>query len=324
MQAFQPIQIDAGNNSQAVNPEEAAIRDKKAFYELLTRSGWYLPKLSSKFINQKVLQMIREKQIFAPMQQQVVFRICSTPPKKETLVDRYIELCVANNLVHGIDYKKQNFPDKDYLILAISTFTNGADPIFDRNYYPLDKKIRSNAPAPFTLENKDGFLTNIPQHLHGQKGGRSVKMNVLSKESKMELKMLRAEKLIKEQQEKRANIEKQIQAQKITKALFSPDKVFDHDVEREKIKVEMQDEFQKSAQLFMQQKEAEIQAEFNRQMALVQLSDASQHVSMQDNSQHSSKQATKNARATGSRMAPFPNTIQNLEDLGEGTFDNLM
>ena len=136
--------------------------------------------------------------------------------------------------------------------------------------------------------------------------------------------MLRAEKLIKEQQEKRANIEKQIQAQKITKALFSPDKVFDHDVEREKIKVEMQDEFQKSAQLFMQQKEAEFQAEFNRQMALVQLSDASQHVSMQDNSQHSSKQATKNARATGSRMAPFPNTIQNLEDLGEGTFDNLM
>jgi len=45
--------------------------------------------------------------------------------------------------------------------------------------------------------------------------------------------------------------------------------VFDHDVEREKIKVEMQDEFQKSAQLFMQQKEAEFQAEFNRQMALV-------------------------------------------------------
>jgi len=85
------------------------------------------------------------------------------------------------------------------LILAISTFTNGADPIFDRNYYPLDRKIRSNAPAPFTLENKDGFLTNIPQHLLGQKGGRSVKMNVLSKESKMELKMLRAEKLIKEQ-----------------------------------------------------------------------------------------------------------------------------
>ena len=144
MQASQPIQIDAGNNNQLVNPEEAAIRDKKAFYELLTRSGWYLPKLSSKFINQKVLQLIREKKIFAPMQQQVVFRICTTPPKKETLVDRYIELCVANSLVHGIDLKKQNYPDKEYLVLAISTMTNGADAIFDRNYYPLDKKLKSN------------------------------------------------------------------------------------------------------------------------------------------------------------------------------------
>jgi len=144
MQASQPIQIDAGNNNQLVNPEEAAIRDKKAFYELLTRSGWYLPKLSSKFINQKVLQLIREKKIFAPMQQQVVFRICTTPPKKETLVDRYIELCDANSLVHGIDHKKQNYPDKEYLILSISTMTNGADAIFDRNYYPLDKKLRVN------------------------------------------------------------------------------------------------------------------------------------------------------------------------------------
>jgi len=66
--------------------------------------------------------------------------------------------------------------------------------------------------------------------------------------------------------------------------------VFDHDVEREKIKVEMQDEFQKSAQLFMQQKEAEYQAEFNRQMALANLSDASSHVPMQEDSSHSTKQ----------------------------------
>ena len=78
------------------------------------------------------------------MQQQVVFRICTTPPKKETLVDRYIELCDANSLVHGIDHKKQNYPDKEYLILSISTMTNGADTIFDRNYYPLDKKLRVN------------------------------------------------------------------------------------------------------------------------------------------------------------------------------------
>jgi hypothetical protein len=30
------------------------------------RNGWYLPKLSSKFINQKTLLAIRDKKIFAP------------------------------------------------------------------------------------------------------------------------------------------------------------------------------------------------------------------------------------------------------------------
>jgi len=39
-------------------------------------------------------------------------------------------------------------------------------------------------------------------------------------------------------------------------------------MEREKMKALMQVEFLDSAKLFMQQKEAEYQAEFNRQMAL--------------------------------------------------------
>jgi len=34
-----------------VNPEEAALRDKRSYYELLVRAGFFMPKLSSKFIN---------------------------------------------------------------------------------------------------------------------------------------------------------------------------------------------------------------------------------------------------------------------------------
>jgi hypothetical protein len=61
-------------------------------------------------------------------------------------------------------------------------------------------------------------------------------------------------------------------------------------MEREKMKAQLQVEFQDSAKLFMQQKEAEYQAEFNRQMALANLSDASSHVPMQEDSSHSTKQ----------------------------------
>ena len=119
--------------------EDAAIKDKRAYYELLVRAGWFLPKLSSKFINQRTLLLIREKKIFTPMQEQVVFRICCTPPKKETMVDKYIDYCNKHQLPHGITKEKPNYPDKEYLILSISTFSAGKDEIFERYYYPIIK-----------------------------------------------------------------------------------------------------------------------------------------------------------------------------------------
>ena len=65
-----------------------------------------------------------------------------------------------------------------------------------------------------------------------------------------------------------------------------------------------------------------MQAEFQRQLALAQLSDGSQM--LLENSAHSSKQATNNARAGGRTLAPFPNTIHNQAEIGEETFENLM
>ena len=43
-----------------------------------------------------------------------------------------------------------------------------------------------------------------------------------------------------------------------------------------------------------------------------------------EGSAHSTKQATKNARAGGRTLAPFPNTIHNQAEIGEETFENLM
>ena len=65
-----------------------------------------------------------------------------------------------------------------------------------------------------------------------------------------------------------------------------------------------------------------MQAEFQRQLALAQLSEGSQMLI--EGSAHSTKQATKNARAGGRTLPPFPNTINNQAEIGEETFENLM
>jgi hypothetical protein len=97
------------------------------------------------------------------------------------MIDKYLGYCTTNSLEHGINTKTQNYPDKEYLVLAISTLSAGQDEIFGRNYYPINKQPRINTPAPFTLVNDDGLLTNIPPHLLGGKG-RSIKLSVLSAE----------------------------------------------------------------------------------------------------------------------------------------------
>jgi hypothetical protein len=52
----------------------------------------------------------------------------------------------ANNAVSGIDVGRGNAPDKEYLILCISTLSNGADEIFAKGYYPPLGQRRVNAP----------------------------------------------------------------------------------------------------------------------------------------------------------------------------------
>ena len=39
-------------------------------------------------------------------------------------------------VVSGIDMEKENFPDKEWLVLAVSSLSGGKDPIFARDYVP--------------------------------------------------------------------------------------------------------------------------------------------------------------------------------------------
>ena len=309
-------QVQAQAHTQAVNPEDAALRDKRAYYELLVRAGFFLPKLSSKFINQKMLMLIREAKVFVPKQAQVVFRVCCTPPSKQTLIDKYLAYCGANSLEHGINAKAQNYPDKEYLVLAISTLSSGNDEIFGRNYYPLAKQPRINTPAKFTITNNDGLLTNIPPHLLGGKG-RSIKLSVFSPEEKMQIKMMKAEEAIKKHQAHKTKIEKEIQAQKITRALLDDSKNFDPDQERERIKAALVIELQTQANQFIATREQEMQAEFQRQLQM-QMPDSAEP--MEEESLRSGKQTKKRPP---SKMAPFPSTIRNADSMNDNSFDHM-
>ena len=119
-----------------MNATDANLKNKQAFYELMIRDGYYLPKLNSKFMNQKMMQAIRDKKVFALLQKQIVFRICISPPSKEHLLIKLHQYLDAQKVSSGIDLKKENFPDKDWIILAIATLSQGNDEIFGKSYYP--------------------------------------------------------------------------------------------------------------------------------------------------------------------------------------------
>jgi len=298
--------------SQVVSPEDASLRDKRAYYELLVRAGFFLPKLSSKFVNQKMLMLVREGSVFVPKQAQVVFRVCCTPPQKQVMIDKYVRYCGQNSLEHGISAKAQNFPDKEYLVLAIATLSGGGDEIFERNYYPLAKQPRLNTPLPLSLNNTDGLLTNIPPHLLGSKG-RSIKLSVLTPEQKMQVKMMRAEEAIRKHQAHKTKLEKEIQTQKIAKALTEESQAFDAAAERERMRAEIAAEIEAKANQFVATREREMQAEFERQMQIAQ--------QQLGPSQDDSMAGKQTKRRPQSKMAPFPNTVRNADSLGDNTFE---
>ena len=75
--------------------------------------------------------------------------------------------------------EKQNFPDKDWLILAIATLSGGADPIFDAGYVPSNDIFGQPKPQQMQMN------PDIPQHLLGYGKGRHLKLGGITKEEKV-------------------------------------------------------------------------------------------------------------------------------------------
>ena len=117
-------QSEKPNNG--VNMMDALVKDKKAYHELLVRSGWVLPDIDSKFVSSENLINIQAKKIYGLKVADVVYGQCVTPPSKQVLVDKlHVYLNGLNLLPSGINSVKKNYPDKQWLILAIASLSKG-------------------------------------------------------------------------------------------------------------------------------------------------------------------------------------------------------
>ena len=101
------------------------------------------------------------------------------PPTKQILLQKLENYLKPLNLKSGIE--KDKHPDKEWLILAISTLSQGKDEIFAADYMP-------NRDA-FGLQkanvNDPNQQANIPAHLLGYGKGRHLKLGGMSKEERV-------------------------------------------------------------------------------------------------------------------------------------------
>jgi hypothetical protein len=76
------------SDNNNVNVVDALVKDKKAYHELLVRSGFVLPELESKFVSSDNLIAVHNKKIYGLRVEDVIYRQCVTPPSKQVLVDK--------------------------------------------------------------------------------------------------------------------------------------------------------------------------------------------------------------------------------------------
>jgi hypothetical protein len=193
--------MQPSDNPVSVNVMDALVKDKRAYHELLVRSGFVLPDLESKFVSCDNLIAVHNKKIYGLRVEEVFYRQCVTPPSKQVLVDKLNYYLKVQGLPpSGINPIRKNYPDKSWLILAIASLSKGQDEIFKKDYVPQPSEKRANAKMNFMVSNSDGLFTNVPTHLLSTKPNRGFKIGTVSKEDKLRAQMLIAQDRLAKQQ----------------------------------------------------------------------------------------------------------------------------
>ena len=121
----------------------------------------------------------------------IVMRLCTRPPSVHVLIEKLHKYLAPHNLKTGITEEAENYPDKPWLIVAVSTVSLGKDEIFSKDYIPTVEQLLKNPLQKVLIHNNDGLL-DIPPGIaaaYEKKGSRYIKMGTLSKEDKIKAKM---------------------------------------------------------------------------------------------------------------------------------------
>jgi hypothetical protein len=85
----------------------------------------------------------------------------------------------------------ENFPDKEYLILAISAFSGGADEIFNKNYIPRPEDLRKQPVNELMIDNSDGLFDDVDPLLYKGTKGRRLNLTSHSAAEKLNIKIIK-------------------------------------------------------------------------------------------------------------------------------------
>ena len=164
---------------------EVQISSVTMLHEMMTRNMFVLPALKCRWTTLQKLLQVRDGKLWGLKQPQVVFRICTRPPSCRVLAQKLdVYLAQLKLPPSGINIEKEKFPDRDWLILAVATLSQGNDEVFNRDFVPSAEQLKRVIPQTIFVHNNDGLL-DVPEGLRSKNKKRALRMATLTKEDKL-------------------------------------------------------------------------------------------------------------------------------------------
>ena len=121
-----------------IKADAVRISSVKELWELMVRNDHYMPELKSKYCTMKTLLHVKEGKLFGMKHSAMKFKKIAQEPSKKVLLDKLTHYVGLRGGNLGVSEKKNNVPDKEWMINVIYTLSNGADEIFKKDYIPVN------------------------------------------------------------------------------------------------------------------------------------------------------------------------------------------
>ena len=128
-------------NNSMIKADAVRISSVKELWELMVRNDHYMPELKSKYCTMKTLLHVKEGKLFGMKHSAMKFKKIAQEPSKKVLLDKLIHYVGLRGGNLGVSEKKNNVPDKEWMINVIYTLSNGTDEIFNKDYIPPSLKV---------------------------------------------------------------------------------------------------------------------------------------------------------------------------------------